>query len=421
MLLQLARTEADGIFSEFDHGVHVHDTSLRLPSLNSPTIKKYSAAYTLDGQVLASTTNLEVDTLPDTWTEGLKNPGETRVFDDDQTANIRLRVAAFAARSPEGQILVFATAAPHDLIDTAVRETTVLIALLAACMLIAVLISSHLVARRITEDLQELSTTCIELRDAPDRLQIWLDGFDAMGHSTAETAALATTIRDLVSRLQRLVDVQNRFVAEAAHELRTPLTALQGELEIALRRDRDAEAYREFIENARIDSARLAKLAEKLLEAARSRIEKLQPEEISLNTALQEAVGRHARQLHEAGIRIELQTDDSKVCADTIATARVLDNLISNTVEHSGASRLSITCKNGVALIEDNGAGLPEQVRNNLFVPFAQRKSESNGLGLFIAARLMQKQDGALKLEEGGGTRWRIVFQENSTNTLTCR
>jgi signal transduction histidine kinase len=411
MLLQIATSESEGVLGSFEAGIHVHNASIHLPSLNSPVVEMVSVTYGIDRHVLAATSNFKAHELPEVWTYGLSKAGDTRIFNDDHSGREALRVAAFAAKTPNGELLIFATAVPHVMIDSAVRRTILLIALLAAAMLIAVLVASNLVARQIARDLQELSGTCSDLRDAPDQLEAWLSAFDASSHSTAETAALARTIHDLVSRLQRLVDVQNRFVAEAAHELRTPLTALQGELEIALRRDRDAKDYREFIENARVDAARLASLAEHLLEAARSRVEELQPEEILLKDALHDAVGRNARALQSANIDVVFQTDHSKVCADAIATARVLDNLIANAVRHSGASRLELICNNGQVVIEDNGRGIPDEVRQNLFVPFAQRKGDGHGLGLFIAARLMEKQHGKLELAQGKGTRWICTFK----------
>lgn len=416
MLLQLAQTEADGVLSEFDDGVHVHDTALRLPSLSSPAVEKFSIAYLpKDLHVLASTSNFTAHELPEVWRLGLENVGDSKVFDDDHTGPEPLRIGAVTARAPNGQILVFATAVPHNVIDTAVRQTILLIALLAAAMLAAMLVASNLVARRITEDLQELSGKCVELRDAPEQLEKWLESFDSSQRSTAETEALASTIHALVARLQRLVDVQNRFVAEASHELRTPLTALKGELELALRRERDPEAYREFIQNAQIDAERLASLAEHLLEAARSRVEELQPEEVVLKEALQEAVGRNAHALSDAQIDVHLHTDDSIVCADTIATARVLDNLIGNAARHSRAQNLTIGCKDGVVTIQDDGRGISSDVQDDLFAPFAHRTGNGHGLGLFIAARLMEKQRGQLELEAGEGTSWRLVFPPRNT------
>lgn len=414
MLLQIAKSESEGVLGRFEAGIHVHNASLHLPSLNSPVVEMVTVSYGLDRHVLAATSNFNAHELPEVWTDGLSKVGDTHIFNDDHSGREALRVAAFTAQTPDGELLIFATAVPHVMIDSAVRRTILLIALLAAAMLIAVLVASNLVARQIARDLQELSGTCSDLRDAPDQLEAWLSAFDASSHSTAETAALARTIHDLVSRLQRLVDVQNRFVAEAAHELRTPLTALQGELEIALRRDRDAQDYREFIENARVDAARLANLAEHLLEAARSRVEELHPEEILLKDALHDAVSRNARALQAAGIRAVFETDHSEVCADAIATARVLDNLIVNAARHSGASTLKLICKQGRVMIEDDGRGIPEDVRQNLFVPFAQRKGDSHGLGLFIAARLMEKQHGRLELEEDKGTRWVCTFKNSN-------
>jgi len=410
MILQIAKTEADGVISEFDAGVHVHDTAVRLPSLNSPVADKYSIAYRPDGQVLASTSNLKRTVLSKTWFTGLSEVGSIRFFDDD-AGNKKLRVGAFVAQDPHGKILIFASAVPHESIDIAVWQTIFFVSLLSSFMLLVMILASRLVARKITEDLQELSDSCQELLDVPEGLESWLDRFEVSPKTTIETATLAVTVRDLVARLQRTLDVQNRFVAEAAHELRTPLTSLNGELEIALRKDRSASQYREFIENASVDAARLAELAEKLLEAARVRIDDVHVETLVLSNAIHESVALNAKLLGEQNIKVRIETDASVVCADPIATGRVLDNLIINVVRHSGANNLVVSCRLGSVYVQDDGKGIAKDIQQNLFIPFAQRGGTGHGLGLYIAKRLMEQQRGELELSPSAlGVNWTCSF-----------
>src|SRR6185295_9680135 len=80
---------------------------------------------------------------------------------------------------------------------------------------------------------------------------------------------LARDVDDMVGRLAELLSAQRVFIAHAAHELRSPLTALYGELALALRRSRDADAYRDAIRSALESTKELTGLAEDLLAVAR--------------------------------------------------------------------------------------------------------------------------------------------------------
>src|SRR5438045_9719385 len=58
-----------------------------------------------------------------------------------------------------------------------------------------------------------------------------------------ELGGLATTINDLLARLEDSFKQQQRFVADASHELRTPLAVLRGETEVALSQPRSSDEY----------------------------------------------------------------------------------------------------------------------------------------------------------------------------------
>jgi two-component system OmpR family sensor kinase len=65
-----------------------------------------------------------------------------------------------------------------------------------------------------------------------------------------EVAALATTVNDLLSRLQRALARQRALVADASHELRAPFAVLRGELELAARPGRSREKLRRCLKRA---------------------------------------------------------------------------------------------------------------------------------------------------------------------------
>jgi signal transduction histidine kinase len=62
--------------------------------------------------------------------------------------------------------------------------------------------------------------------------------------------AAGQVLNTMLDRIQASFEAQRRFTADASHELRSPLTAMRGELELALRRDRDPDEYREVLQSA---------------------------------------------------------------------------------------------------------------------------------------------------------------------------
>jgi len=84
-----------------------------------------------------------------------------------------------------------------------------------------------------------------------------------------ELGRLATTLDEMLARLEASFARERRFVADAAHELRTPLTALKSRLDVVRQRERDAEAYRTAFDTIEPEVERLIRLVRDLLLLAR--------------------------------------------------------------------------------------------------------------------------------------------------------
>ena len=105
-------------------------------------------------------------------------------------------------------------------------------------------------------------TSAISEGDLEKRLQVPATG--------DEIARLATTLNEMLARLEQAFERERRFVDDASHELRTPLGILRTELELALRRSRTREEMRAALVSAAEEAERLNRLAEDLLVLARS-------------------------------------------------------------------------------------------------------------------------------------------------------
>lgn len=431
MLLQMARTEADGVIKEIEaHGIHVHDTTVTLPTVEGLAAEKHAFVYGPDCRLQASTSNIDVVDVPEAWCERDLELGRHRVFETDAVADASLRVASFVARKPDGEPVVFAAGVESGLVDRAFRRTVLLTGLLVLVVVVAVGGVSAYVSRRLTADMASLSEACREVPDDVSQMdQTAIEQkFAVADDAPRELAILGETIRSLIGKVKRMVGIQNQFIAEAAHELRTPLTALQGDLELALRRERSAEEYREALERAESDAGRLSELTEQLLEVARSQSDAVVEERVFLPEVLDESLRRFEGELDDAEIEVDVEYEQEhrlEVAADETSVRRIFSNLIDNVVQHSGADRLAIAIRPGEPIdgdetlalhFRDDGVGIPDDEVESLFTPFhGRRDDEGHGLGLYLARRLARSHGGDLRLVEpgtdDGGAHWVVVFR----------
>src|SRR5437899_8381066 len=84
-----------------------------------------------------------------------------------------------------------------------------------------------------------------------------------------EFGGVATTINDLLTRLDNSFKQQQRFVADASHELRTPLAVLRGETEVALAQPRGIDEYKASLSLISDEAERLSRIVEDLFILAR--------------------------------------------------------------------------------------------------------------------------------------------------------
>jgi two-component system OmpR family sensor kinase len=220
-----------------------------------------------------------------------------------------------------------------------------------------------------------------------------------------EVARLATTLNGMLERLQRALERERSFVANASHELRTPLALLKAELELALRRPRSATELEGALRSAAAETDRLARLAEDLLVLARSDQEQLplRRERVSARNLLVRVAQRYGGQAKASGRSIEIEASDGVVVdGDLHRLEQALGNVVDNAFRHgSGTIRLSAEEGDGsVELhVRDEGAGFPAEFLSRAFERFtradAARTGGGAGLGLAIAAVIAEAHEGS--------------------------
>lgn len=234
-----------------------------------------------------------------------------------------------------------------------------------------------------------------------------------------EVATLASTLNDLLARLELAFERERRFVDDASHELRTPLGILKTELDLALRRSRTKEELEAAILSASEESERLNRIAEDLLVLARTHRGKLPLRRAPLDVGqlLQQVTARYRHKAEQCGVRLDVTSpSELRVDADPARLEQAVGNLVANALAHTPASgRITVTASNGagelVLSVADTGPGFPKSFIDRAFDPFARadagrsRRDGGVGLGLAIVKGVAEAHGGSAaagNLPQGG-------------------
>jgi signal transduction histidine kinase len=233
-----------------------------------------------------------------------------------------------------------------------------------------------------------------------------------------EISRLATTLNEMLGRLEAAFEHERRFVADASHELRTPLAMLRTELELALRRPRTHDELADAVASAAQETNRLSQLAEDLLLIARADQGALpiRPEAVPTDDLLTGVALRFARRAHEDGRELDVRASSSAVAADPTRIEQALANLVDNALQHgSGDIDLFAVERDDVVELHvaDAGRGFPDGFIARAFERFSRadeaRSAAGSGLGLSIVALIAEAHGGtasAANRPEGGADVW---------------
>jgi two-component system heavy metal sensor histidine kinase CusS len=229
---------------------------------------------------------------------------------------------------------------------------------------------------------------------------------------------LAQVTNELLRAQANAAAQAKAFSANAAHELRTPLTAMLGEVQVTLRRDRDADEYRSALMVVEEEARRLGRLVEVLLALARADAGTLNPATIRFDIARAARLAADRAIVAHKGAdrRLSLRLAPATALGDPLLTGRVFDNLLDNALRHGGEHvEIAVTAMPEWVRVTvgDDGPGIPATIRDRVFERFSREGAPSTGfgLGLAIARALAEAQGGHLSLDDGpGGARFVVDF-----------
>jgi signal transduction histidine kinase len=211
------------------------------------------------------------------------------------------------------------------------------------------------------------------------------------------------------------------LTAGLAHELRNSLATLQGYLTLIDRRPGE-ERIADYLEEIRHETGHLQRVLEDFLAFARPgsvRLEMIDLEKLVRRAAADPAIGDSRVSVHAEDLAL--------VLADPQLLERAVRNLLHNAAQAQQGIGVADPVKVEIAVrdqevelsIEDRGPGLPSELADRLFVPFASERPGGVGLGLALAHRIVALHGGALHLDnrEGGGVSARITLRQRDGGT----
>jgi two-component system, OmpR family, sensor kinase len=240
-------------------------------------------------------------------------------------------------------------------------------------------------------------------RRADDWREHDLSGRFALGPPRDELTELAHTLDRMLDRIGQALLAERRLSDEVAHELRTPLSVIRTEAQLALSQVDDRVATAEALEAVVAATGRMDASISTMLAAARS----TQREEgrCRIDETLAEALSRVAA---PPGVTVAPLADlpDATVAAPSGVVGAALSPLLDNALRHARRTvrvHAAVEDDRVRVTVADDGAGVPAELREEVFRPGHSTRADGTGLGLSLARRLARSVGGDITVGDGPG------------------
>ena len=359
----------------------------RLGAFEAP--EPSAAGHDSDSKVLVLSLS---STSRPTWLPADLAPGFHTLTGESQ----RMRV--FVRATGQERIAVVQSTDLRD--ESAVKSA--LVTLLPLLLLVPLLVAlvSHIVRREFAP-MRRLSAA-LDARPAEEPSLLPADDVPE------EAATFIGAINRLLGRVNKLIDQQRRFIADAAHELRSPLTALSVQAR-NLEQATSLGAMRERLAPLRAGIERARHLNEQMLDLAKTGAGGGEAGEIDVSVLARELIAQCLPEAEQRGLDLGLeQRMPVTLWGNGAALRLILKNALENALRYTprgGEVTVRLTVEGDEAIIEvlDTGPGIPSAERARVFAPFyriAGSEGEGSGLGLAIAQDAAARLGGYVSLHD---------------------
>jgi heavy metal sensor kinase len=265
-------------------------------------------------------------------------------------------------------------------------------------------------AQRAFRPVEKITETAREIEATDLSRRIAVTSKDELGH-------LASTLNQMIARLEKAFLRQKEFTGDASHELRAPLSVIQAESSLALQRPRSAEEYQRSLEIITQETEHLASIVGQLLALARADAGKmsLNFRTINLSDLMKDLCTEVEILCVEKTLSLKRKFPDGiTVNGDTGSLRSLFQNILANAVRYTPeGGRIIVSLHREKTMvrvsIEDTGIGIPAEEQSQIFERFyrvdkARSRGEGgSGLGLAICRQIADNHGAAIEVESRPG------------------
>ncbi len=366
--------------------------------------------------------------------EALNGKAQFTTVQTEELGQLRFHIAPFEPERPEmmqgrpgGMSMQMIDIPPAAIavgrstqhIDDALDGLTTTLVIAVPLTLLIAGAGGVFLARRALKPVDQIAQTALEIEGTDLSQRIKVDTKDELGR-------LASTINQMIERLEKAFKRQQQFTGDASHELRTPLAVIEAESTLALERERSPKEYRQSLETVVQETEHMSTIIDQLLALARADAgkEQLTFEEIQLDELLRDVASDADVLCREKGLEFEFGSiEDVTVRGDNSGLRQLFLNLLNNSIRYTSAGgTISISLiKEGnqaIASVTDTGIGIPEEDILLVFERFYRvdkarsRDDGGSGLGLAICKHIAEVHGGSVEVasRQGKGSTFSVYL-----------
>lgn len=368
---------------------------------------------------------------PEAWTM-LTLADQREAIVSEQLAGVEFSSRYLPLRNNQNQLLGF-LGVPYHLSERKIGpEVSDFIGMLASAFVFLMLIAfsvSFLLSRSIIRPVQMISDKIkqLQLEDKNETLEYPGDAQDELSALIEEYNRMVEKLEESKTQLIRLEreSAWREMARQVAHDIKNPLTTMKLSMQQLERVSSEPAQAAAYLKKAitrlieQIDS--LAQIASEFSMFANLDIR--QKQDLVINEVVESVYDLFSEQ-KDVRLILDIPADRYHINGDKNHLIRVLNNLIINAIQaipsdREGEIRVSLFRQNNHAIVQinDNGGGIPPEIRKRVFEPNFTTKTSGSGLGLAICRKIIEALDGNIRFEtqENEGTDFFIELPITAT------
>jgi heavy metal sensor kinase len=333
-----------------------------------------------------------------------------------------LRVVTLPVKENERMVCTVQVGSSLEGVDEALNQLLIILIIAVPAALLLTSVGGLFLANKALKPVDEITQIAKKIGsgDLSQRIRI--------RRVNDEIGRLAATFNEMIAKLDESFQQIKRFTADASHELKTPLTILKGEVEVALKKERESDEYRQILSSNMEEIDRMSRIVENLLTLSRADMGELKMvrEEVDLSHVAREVWEDLKRMAQVKEVQLKFVDDSfTKIEGDPLYLRQLILNLVENGIKYTPSGgdvelRVRGGNENKVVTIEvfDTGVGIAQEDLERIFERFFRvdkarsRETGGTGLGLNICRFIVKAHQGQIWVESelGKGSTFTVTL-----------